>query len=122
MDQRIGVDQLQRAGGGQRERERLRRAAVKTLGRGLRRREGQHRTQPLAAGEQTVAHRLPDDGRLAIGRHEAFERLVDGRGHLGAHSRVDGVALLRLVGQLVSLVVFLSLHSDLLHICASLPL
>ena len=55
VDQRVGVDQLDR----RRERQHVARVALRRAGG----RERQHRADALAAGEQAVAHRLLQAGR-----------------------------------------------------------
>ena len=81
--ERVGVDQLDRARGRQRQRARVG-AVVGGRGRGARDGVGggerQDRAQALAAGEQAVAHRLADE-RRAGGRRgqEPVERRVDAR-------------------------------------------
>ena len=60
VDERVGVNQLDRAGGRQRE---VARGRVD----GLRGRERQHGPQALAAGEHAVAHRLADERRAPGG-------------------------------------------------------
>ena len=59
VDQRVGVDHLDRRG----EREHLVRRAADRLGRG----EREHRPDALAAGEQRIAHRLLEAGRAGLG-------------------------------------------------------
>ena len=63
VDERIGVNHLERAGRRQRQRVRgLVGVLAELLGDRFGGGERQHRTQPLAAGEQAVAHRLGDVG------------------------------------------------------------
>ncbi len=70
VDQRIGVDQLER--GGERQ-DRLRRAPDR---RGGGKRE--HRADPLAAGEQRVAHRLLQAGAVRlVGKSHALQVRLD---------------------------------------------
>ncbi len=71
MDQRVGVDELDRAG----HRHDVGLAAA-SAGGGDR----QQRPDPLAAGEDRVAHRGVQIGRRGVGsRKSGFQRLVDPR-------------------------------------------
>ena len=64
VDQRVGVDELDRGRGGQH--------LDRIHARGARGGEAQHGPDPLAAGEQRVAHRLAEArGRGAIGEPQA---------------------------------------------------
>ena len=79
VHQRIGVNHFERT----RRRERQVPGRVSVLavpfGDSLRRRESQDGTQPLAAGEDAVAHRLGHHGgRRARLRKEPLERRIDG--------------------------------------------
>ena len=74
VDERIGVDQFQRARGGKREGVRVREAFAAAFRDRLRGREDEHRPQPLAAGEEAVAHRLADDGGCLAGRRHEVGR------------------------------------------------
>ena len=65
VNQRVGVDQLDRARGGHRQRA----VAADRVGAG----QAEHRPQPLAAGREAVAHRVGDDGR-AVGRRRQERR------------------------------------------------
>ena len=69
VDERIGVDQLDRAGRAQRRRA----LAVHGVGGG----QHEQRPQPLAAVEDGVAHRLAEAGRR-VGRNAGVERRLDG--------------------------------------------
>ena len=78
VDQRVGVNELERAG--RRQRQRARALGIRAVGCADRfgRGERQHRPQPLAAGEQAVAHRLADARRAGRRRRQvAVERRVD---------------------------------------------
>ena len=68
VDERIGVDQLDRAGG----TERRAMLAMDRVGRG----EDEQRPQALAAVENGVAHRVAQAGR-GIGRNASVERRLD---------------------------------------------
>ena len=69
VDERIGVDHLQRAG---RRQHRLHPAAHR-----LRPRDHQHRAQPLPPREDAVAHgAVKGGGRAALGGQDALERRV----------------------------------------------
>ena len=71
VDQRVGVDQLEAAGGG----HDIGHLAAHRLGAG----DHQDRAEALAAGEDAVPHRLVDDRRgRGRGREVAVERLVHG--------------------------------------------
>ena len=72
VDERIGMDHLDRAGGRQREIDSRR------SGHGVGRRKREDRPQTFAAGEHAVPHRVGDD-RRAVRRLAkiALERLVD---------------------------------------------
>ena len=63
VDQRIGVDHLDRAGG---RHGRLDRPAA-----GLGGQQHQHRPQPLARGQQAIAHRLAESRRAAVAQAES---------------------------------------------------
>ena len=69
VDQRVGVDELERAGGGG--------GAVDGIGDGGRGREAEQRADALAAGEQAVAHGAMDGRRRdRFGRDQAVEFAV----------------------------------------------
>jgi hypothetical protein len=83
MDQRIGVDQLDRA----RCAERRFASAVDCIGSG----QHEERAQALAAVEDGVAHRLAEAGGC-VGGNERVERRLD-RVELGERPGIEGVAL-----------------------------
>ena len=81
VDQRVGVNQFDRAGGRQRERRTPRPAAsLSARATASAAASVEHRPQTLAAGEDAVAHRLADE-RRARGRRRQIplERVVDTR-------------------------------------------
>ena len=71
VDQRVGVNELERAGGRQRQRAPLRRRLRRWPRDRFGGREREQRPQPLAAGEEAVAHGFADArraGRRRTGR------------------------------------------------------
>ena len=82
VDQRVGVDQLDRAGGAERRAV----VAVDRVGRG----QDEQRPQALAAVEDGVAHRLAEAGR-GIGGDAGVERRLDPI-ELGQGPGVEGVS------------------------------
>jgi len=83
VDQRVGVDELDRAGCAQRRRTH----AVDRIGRG----EHEQRTQSLSAVEDGIAHGVAEAG-WCIGRNASVERRLD-RIELGEGPGVERVAL-----------------------------
>ena len=79
VDERVGVDQLDRAGGAQRGRAR----AVHRVGGG----EDEQRAQALAAVEDGIAHGLAEAGRR-VGGNAGVERRLD-RVELGQRPGVE---------------------------------
>ena len=98
VDQRVGMDQFDRARGGQRGVARARRRSVRRPRRRATASAAasvEQRPQPLAAGEQAVAHRL---GRRAAGTagglgQEALERRIDAARAWSMNAASGGTAL-----------------------------
>ena len=105
VDERVGVDELERARGGQRAAPRLGGAGAVRRADGVGRGERQDRAQALAAGEArcSASPRATIGGTGRRRRQTALERRVDpraraGRGTRRASRRVTASAALGIVG------------------------